>query len=451
MHGRLRRLHVWIGSAVAGVLILAAALYRGRPSDREHDPGAVGPLATPVAEPTLEAPPPTRESARPRSESSPEDPQGRDRGLTVPDAADFDRTRALVRFGTSDLKSLRRELWRLAKSTDPAALAILKEALASPSPQCRALAAAVLGGSVFAEAPALLRNLLQDPVPEVVCAAVRALAEVDSDALRQWGLPALEAGGLPTVVQAELLVALSRQGDESAIAMALEAAVTGADEELVAALLERAPGLPPDVAVPLFQAVIGTPGSSAEARNQAFEALSDVPGPEAAALLLEYAAQRVSAAERRGAAEALGTIPEAAIPAAALVAVVRDESDLQTRIHLYDAMRNLADPEPAVLLDAIRAESDPRAQTAALLSAGTLVGMGRADAAMGTYFASEGIPLLEASALSPALEAEYRMRAVSALRNAGTEAARAALDRLAQSGDEAIRHLASRPLPRRPP
>jgi hypothetical protein len=115
-------------------------------------------------------------------------------------------------------------------------------------------------------------------------------------------------------------------------------------------------------------------------------------------------------------------------------------------------LRTLADPDPAVLLPAIRAESDPQARVAALLSAGTLVGLNRADAAMQSWFETEAVGVLEESANSAALPPESRLWAVSGLRNAGTTAAQAALARLAQSGtDEAIRRLAAKPLPRRRP
>jgi HEAT repeat protein len=306
----------------------------------------------------------------------------------------------------------------------------------------------VLGASAFVEARALLQTLLQDPVPNVVCAAVRALGQVDPAALRQWGLPALDAGGLPDAVQAEVLMTLARHGDETAIERVMEAAVDATDTDLVAALLERLPGMPADVAVPVLQAVVAAPQGTAELRAQAFDALSDVEEPEAAALLLQYATQRSSVADRRQAAEALATIPEAGVPARQLAAAAREETDVRTRVALYDAMRNLAAPDPAVLAPVLQAEQEPLARIAALLSAGTLVGMGKADTELESWFETEGVRRLEESATAAAVPSEYRLRAVSGLRNAGTPAAQAALARLAQSDDPLVRGLAAQPLPR---
>jgi len=338
----------------------------------------------------------------------------------------------------------------LTKTTDPEALAILKEAMASPVPQHRALAAMALGAGAFPEATALLRALLQDPLPEVVCAAVRALGELDPAVLRQWGLPALDAGGLPTAVQAEVLMALARHGDEVAIERAMAAAVDATDTGLVTALLERMTGVSADVAVPMLQAVIAAPQGTADLRAQAFDALSDVSSPEAAALLLQYTTQQASVADRRQAAEALSSIPEAALSSRQVCDAATAETDVSTRVSLYDAMRSLATPDPAVLLPVLQAEQDPQAQAAALLTAGTLVGMGRADAAMQSWFDTDAVQSLEEMALSSSLSRESRLRALGGLRNAGTPAAQAAVARLAQCGDPLIQSLAARPLPSRP-
>lgn len=368
-----------------------------------------------------------------------------------PGPGDLARIRSLVRSGTRDVKLFRRELWRLSRSTDPEALAILKEAMASPVPQHRAMAAMVLGAGSFPEAAELLRGLLQDPAPEVVCAAVRALGEVDLAALRQWGLPAIDAGGLAKAVQAEILTTLARHGDEVAIERVMAIAVEAADAGLVSCLLERMEGLSADVAVPVLQAIVAAPQGTPELRAMAYDALSDVDAPEAAQLLLQYATQPgAGAAERRQAAEALASVPQVVLSAQELGAAVAAEPDPVTRVSLYDAMRSLTAPDPAVLLPVLRAEEEPRARVAALLTAGSMVGMGKADPAMQAWFDTEGVPRLEESALSRALERESRMRALGALRNAGTPAAQAALARLAQSDDPVVRNLAARGVPARP-
>jgi hypothetical protein len=438
----VRTAYAGIGGAVAGAALLVAGFHLGRRSGTTAA-GAVpfAPAAFTALPPAVSAPVPERTPVESVPQTVRREP------LSPPGPDDLLRIRALLRSGSADVKRLRRELWRLSKTADPEALAILEEAVASALPQHRALAAAVLGATAFPEAPTLLRGLLQDPVPEVVCAAVRALGEVDTGGLRQWGLPALDAGGLPAVVRAELLMTLARHGDEDAIERVMAVTVEASDGDLVSALLDRMMGLPADVAVPVLQAVVAAPQSTADARAQAFDALAEVDAPDAAALLLQYATQRQSVADRRQAAEALGTIPGAALSSGQLCAAVAGETDVQTRVFLYDAMRSLAAPDPVVLLPVLQAEQEPQARTAALLGAGTLVGMGVADAAMESWFETEGVQALEASAGSAALSTEYRLRALGGLRNARTAAARAALARLAQSGDALIRELAARPLP----
>ena len=351
--------------------------------------------------------------------------------------------------GPRDHKALAREMRRLLETIGPTpeVIAALRQALKHPAARVRSMALVALAHSGDAEAPDLIVPFLDDPSPKVACAAVRALEFCDVEALRQWGLPALENQDLPPEVRAELLVALAAHEDETAIQQAFAAAVDASNPVLITSLLDRVADLPVDVATPLIQGVIENEASSQELKDLAFARLSDVDTAEAASLLLEYASSRASAKEREAAADALGTMAGAEISPARLVRAITTESSPDVRKQLYDAVPAMADPDPDILLPALEQERDPAVRLTALLATGTLVGMGKANEAMRTFYRDHAIPELERGATDRTLPTDARLRAIAALRNARTPEAMSALHRLAESRDPLVRTAAARPLP----
>jgi HEAT repeat protein len=161
----------------------------------------------------------------------------------------------------------------------------------------------------------------------------------------------------------------------------------------------------------------GLAGASTEARVLLWEILQTDAEPA----VREQAAWALSGAEMAGETFDFG-VPE-------LVALSAVETDETVRRRLYEMAWNWSTPPSDEWMEQIYGETVLSTRVAALNAAGAAVGQGAGSAGFVERFEKEAVPdLLSIARTGPDLN--VRMRAVFALRRAGTPASRAALEKL---------------------
>ena len=186
--------------------------------------------------------------------------------------------------------------------------------------------------------------------------------------------------------------------------------------------------------------VLDDPNSSAGVRVAAVDALAG-SSPDALPFLRTKAESDQDPKVREMAAWAISALPAEdgkMGPDLARMATVEPEVDVRRR--LYEALPVQAVNPAESLLPQIQSESDMAARVAGYNALGDAVGRG-ASSALSVEFDTQLIPELTAIANSEE-SLNIRMRAVFALRRAGTPAAQAALQAISQTSDTKIAQAA---------
>jgi HEAT repeat protein len=403
---------------LAGVTAIFVALSTGG-----------GPLSAPTGRSDV----PESRAAVVRPGDASRAPRGTDpvaTGVPAPRSGTTDLAETIARFRdpATPFVERRRATFRLARNGSPEALAVLMEALLSASPAHAAWLAQLMGALGGAGARALLRPLVDGPDERLAAAAIRGLcaggggktverlALLLADPSRSPALRATAARGLGTL-----------GGDDArdALAAALDA---GGNDDLTRAVLDGLGRFPfPDTA-PLVARYFAAPATPPHLRVAMVEALAH-SSEESVHYLLRLSRDHPDPEVRAAAAWAISAhveVTELGPPLTALIGTERDEG---VRRRLYEALLPQESVAAGRLLELTLSEEDLPARVAGFNAAGHAVRRDRTLAAA-RDFDGRAVPELLALAKS-GTSANLRMRAVFALRRAGTAAALAALGEIA--------------------
>lgn len=179
-----------------------------------------------------------------------------------------------------------------------------------------------------------------------------------------------------------------------------------------------------------WKALMDDPSTPTGLRAAAAEALAS-SSADAVPYLESLAAGDREADVREMAAWALSTQPPGGALGPRIAEMLRSENEPDVRRRLYESLLVQAENPTESVLDVIRQEDDPAARVAAMNAAGDAVGR-RQAASLAAAFDSEMVPELQSVALGNS-SPNLRMRAVFALRRAGTPAAKAALANISKT------------------
>lgn len=184
---------------------------------------------------------------------------------------------------------------------------------------------------------------------------------------------------------------------------------------------------------PLFERILNAKDSPSDLRVATAEALA-YSSPEALPTLRSLAAVDADADVRSAAAWAMSCIRSEQPYGKELAAMAKKEPEVMVRRRLYEALLMQADNTAVSLVPVISAETDLAARVAGLNALGDSVSRSM-NADWASEFDARQVPDLKRIALSNETT-NLRMRAVFALRRAGTPASMQALREITQSADE---------------
>jgi len=234
--------------------------------------------------------------------------------------------------------------------------------------------------------------------------------------------------------------ALGRIGSPQAAQDLVDAFEEFSGEEEQTRLLDALGHCPFPVVDSTFREFLADPASPDELRVAATEALSN-SSAEAVPFLQNLAASDPDADVREMAAWAISTREPGGQLGPELARMIGIEPEPDVRRRLYEGLLVQAENPAESLLPTIQAEDDPAARIAAINAVGDAVGRGR-PTSLASPFDAEMVPELETVAMGES-SLNLRMRAVFALRRAGTPASKAALARISSTHSPEIAKAAA--------
>jgi HEAT repeat protein len=312
----------------------------------------------------------------------------------------------------------------LAKDGSTEALAALRAALASADPAEREWLAQLLGSSRHGAVKPLLLPLINDANEAVARAAVRSLCLLGGDDVVARMMEMLGDDRRGEGVRAESALGLGVIGTEPARDALVGALGQKPPEPVLREIVNGLGCFEFPMVAEVFGQLLGDAGGGSSLRVTAAEALAH-SSSDAAPFLLNFAGRDADPAVRASAAWAISAHGGASELAPALVSLAQREMATDVRRRLYEAML----PQPEIPGDAVlrlaRAETDPAARIAAFNALGAAAAQ-QAESPVAAAFDREVVPELVQAAVSMG-NANLQMRAVFALRRAGTTAAKAGL------------------------
>lgn len=329
-----------------------------------------------------------------------------------------------------DLKERRIHAYRLARVGSPECLDALLKVLATAPPEHRAFMAQLIGSTGNPAAKDWLLPLLGDPDESVVRAAIRGLSSIGGDELTEKITAILENDNQPGPVRIEAALGLGTIGTPAAGDALVRALDATPPEELAVPILDGLGRFDFPLVEATFTQVLDHPGTPHALKVAAFEALSNSSG-DAVPYLLTGAEHQADPELRAAAAWAISAQTEAPDCGSELIRIAGSEPEPDVRRRLYEAMLPQASVRADALLSEVQAEDDLAARVAGFNAIGAAVRRDPASAAAGD-FDREIAPELVRIATEPN-SLNLQMRAVFALRRAGTPAAQDALARIVES------------------
>lgn len=325
--------------------------------------------------------------------------------------------------------------FRLAREATPEAVAALLKVLGSAPPADKAFMAALIGKTTNPAAKAWLRPLLDDPHEEVVMGALKGLSLIGGDDVTAWVEAILTDRQRPEPVRIEAAIALGTMHSTGSMNALVAAFERMPSEEVATEILHGLGHHDFDQVAPTFRSFMAAPDAPEELRTVAVEALAN-SSREAVPFLIGIAANDGSAEVRASAAWAVSAHQDVDHLGTALAEMSEREPDEEVRRRLYEAMLTQAEVPAARLLPKVMAETDPAARIAGFNALGRAARFEPASA-HAAKFDTEIVPELQRAASSTD-NLNLRMRAVFALRRAGSPAALQALEALAGQADTPI-------------
>lgn len=415
----MRRARLAVGVAGAG-LLAAVAVFARHGMDSAVS-GSATPLLTRVQ--TAVVQPVTRAVGREIERRLRSRREARQRMSGIGDEE------AIARFldERTSLADRRVYAYRLAAIGTPDAIAALRRVLATAPPEDRAFVVQLIGTTDSRAMKPELRRFLDDPDTDVARAAVRALAAIGgADVAAELG-HLMGADDMTDAMRIEAAIGLGEMGTAAARRALLDALAACTSGPVASQIVESLGRFPFARVAGAFGDLLTRPSTPAELRVTAVEALSRSTR-DAVPFLLDVAAADADEDVRAAAAWASGMQGSTQIgPRLAALAVSEPAADVRRR--LYEALLPQREIPIERLLPAIDGEDDLAAKVAGLNAIGAAVGRDQ-SAPIAAAFDAEIVPDLRRIADSEN-SLNLRMRAVFALRRAGTPAAQEALVALA--------------------
>lgn len=294
--------------------------------------------------------------------------------------------------------------------------------------------------------------------------AARALLENGSEDQKRLSIRSMGAIGTEaeTATLAKLLHDESQQQSlriESAISLGKIASEKAgdelvaafkefADEEAQTVLLDSLGHFPFNQIGDTWQTFLDDPSTPLNLRTAAVEALAN-SSPDAVPYLMTLAAEDREPDVREMAAWALSMQESSEDLGGKIAAMIPRENEPDVRRRLYEGLLSQKTNPAASLLPTIDAEDDPASRIAGLNAIGDVIGRRASTPEVDQTFKAELVPELRAFALGDS-SLNLRMRAVFALRRAGTPEAIEALRIISQSPTKEIATAANNGLNNQP-
>lgn len=341
----------------------------------------------------------------------------------------LEETIALFLDESVDLRERRFQAYRLAREGTPESVSALLKLLYAAPPADQAFIAGLIGRAGNPAGREWLKPLLSNPDEKVARAAIRGSGMLGGDEVTAELSAILRDENRSQAIRVETAIALGSIGSAASTDALSNAFSEMSSEEVAAEILNGLGKANYHEVAPVFESFIASAEAPVELRAIAVEALSE-SSSDAIPYLVEVAGGHEEADLRASAAWAISAHGAAGYLGPSLADMTEKEPEADVRRRLYEAM--LTQPElPADrVLSAVRKEDEAAARIAGFNAIGhasrQAPGSGVASA-----FDAEIVPELVQTASQPN-SLNLRMRAVFALRRAGTPASKQALETLSQ-------------------
>jgi HEAT repeat protein len=337
---------------------------------------------------------------------------------------------AIARFldARTNLAERRVYAYRLAATASPAGIAALLAVLETAPPEDRAFIVQLIGSTGNRAVKPHLWSFLADPDEGVARAAIRGLCVIGGADVAATLADILGGGETLEALRVEAARGLGQMGTAAARRMLLDALARDTQAPVAGQILESLGRFRFSQVGATFEDLLARPGTPPGLRVAAVEALGH-SDRDAVPFLLAVAADDADAEVRAAAAWATAVNDGGKEIGPRLAALAEREPEADVRRRLYEALLPQAEIPITRLLPTIGAEQDVAARVAGWNAVGAAVGRDP-TAALAAAFDVDVVPELERIA-SAENSLNVRMRAVFALRRAGTPAAADALAAIA--------------------
>jgi HEAT repeat protein len=342
---------------------------------------------------------------------------------------ELEETLALFLDESVDLMERRIHAYRLARVGSPECITALLKVLATAPAEHRAFMAQLTGSTGNPAAKEWLLPLLDDPDEGVVRAAIRGLSAIGGDDVTRRIAAFLEDPARSDPVRIEAALGLGTLGTPAAADALVRALGRMPSEDLATQILGGLGRFDFPAVEATFDHFLSHPETPATLKIAAVEALAH-SSDEALPFLLDGAEHDPDPELRAAAAWAISAHVAAPDCGGELMRLASHEPEPDVRRRLYEAMLPQASVAADALLPKVRAEHDLAARVAGFNAIGAALRRDPGSATAGN-FDREIAPELVRIATEPN-SLNLQMRAVFALRRAGTPGARDALARIVE-------------------
>ncbi len=341
---------------------------------------------------------------------------------------------ALLLDPSQPLKVRRQAAWSLGKIGSAEAVAVLRQALLTASPQLKSTIAEALGHSGHPQARILLASLLYDNDESVVRGAVRGLVAVaDTEAVKLLS-SIIGDRKRSHAVRIEAALAMGEVGSPDAYESLIKYGGREQDRDIAEAVLSGLGRQSFDRTGHFFRAYLESARVDPEMRVLALESLGQTTGDVAPFLVKFLTSEDTDM--RAAAAWAIANLEEPGDVAQQLIGQLRTETHPEVRTRIYQALENQDNTDPALLLPLIVGDGDPAARVAGMKFLATQLAFGETHHALGKQFDDIVVPQLTDLSISGA-DFQTRLGSVIALRQAKTPQSLLALGAIAARSKEA--------------
>ena len=318
--------------------------------------------------------------------------------------------------------------YRLAATGSPQGIAALRAVLETAPPEDRAFIVQLIGSTGNHAVKKHLWPFLDDTDERVARAAIRGLCTIGgSDVATRLARILADAQG-PEALRVEAALGLGQMGTAAARAALVDALTRDPQAPAATQVLDSLGRFRFAQVSATFEEILSRPDTPSDFRVAAVEALGH-SSEDAVPFLLAVASGDASADVRAAAAWASGVNAGGKRIGPRLAELAEREPEADVRRRLYEALLPQTEIPIERLLPTIGSEHDVAARVAGFNAVGGAVGRDRSTP-VAALFDADIVPELERIATSEN-SLNVRMRAVFALRRAGTPAAQDALTTIA--------------------